>query len=112
MGGDRQAEIAAEYWCKRLAGRPASFAGPEYSTKTRKVAILTADTPATAPAGDSCCRCCRSATTTPPSCSSTPPTPRPRPRQSTTMMAQLRRDGITSVLWFSDPIAPVYATAR
>ena len=32
MDGTRQAQFTSEYWCKRLNGKPASFAGPDVKT--------------------------------------------------------------------------------
>jgi hypothetical protein len=112
MGGDRQAEIAAEYWCKRMAGRPAQFAGSEFTTKTRKVAILTADTPATAPNGRHLLSLLQKCDHNSPELQLYSSNTSTAASQSTSTMAKLHSDGVTSVLWFSDPIAPVYATAQ
>lgn len=112
MGGDRQAEIAAEFWCKRMAGRTASFGGTEFTTKTRRVAILTADTPATAPAGRYLLSLLQKCDRNSPRLQLYSSNTSTAATQSTSTMAKLRRDGVTSVLWFSDPIAPVYATSQ
>jgi len=112
MGGDRQADIVAEYWCKRLANRPARYAGVELAGRTRKVAIMAADTPMTAPNARRLLallnRCDRNSPELRLYSSDTSTAA----SQSTTTMAELHRDGVTSVLWFSDPIAPVYGTKQ
>jgi hypothetical protein len=112
MGGDRQAEIAAELWCKRLAGRPAQYAGGELTGRTRKVAILTADTPATAPNGRHLLSLLQKCDRNGPQLQLYSSNTGTAATQSTSTMAKLRRDGVTSVLWFSDPIAPVYAASQ
>ncbi|MDQ6748556.1 MAG: hypothetical protein M3010_10705, partial [Candidatus Dormibacteraeota bacterium] len=46
MGGDSQAVITGEYWCKKLANKKARFAGDAaLQVTTRKLAIVTIDTP-------------------------------------------------------------------
>ena len=112
MGGDRQAEIAAEYWCKQLANRPAKFAGSELKGKPRKVAVLTADTPMTAPNGRKLLSLLQKCDKNSPKLQLYSSNTSTAASQSTTTMAQLHRDGVTSILWFSDPIAPVYATKQ
>jgi hypothetical protein len=112
MGGDRQADLAAEYWCKRMANRPARFAGAELAGRTRKVAILTADTPMTAPNGRRLLSLLQKCDRNSPQLQLYSSNTSTAASQSTTTMAQLHRDGVTSVLWFSDPIAPVYATTQ
>lgn len=112
MGGDRQADLAAEYWCNRMANRPARFAGAELATKTRKVAIMTADTPMTAPNGRRLLSLLKKCDHNSPQLQLYSSNTSTAASQSTTTMAQLHRDGVTSVLWFSDPIAPVYATKQ
>ncbi len=112
MGGDRQAEIAAENWCKRLANRPARYAGGALAGKTRKVAIMTADTPMTAPNGRRLLSLLQKCDTNGPQLQLYSSNTSTAASQSTTTMAQMQRDGVTSVLWFSDPIAPVYATKQ
>jgi hypothetical protein len=112
MGGDRQADLAAEHWCKRMANKPAKFAGAEMAAKTRKVAIMTADTPMTAPNGRRLLQLLRKCDRNSPQLQLYSSNTSTAASQSTTTMAQLHRDGVTSVLWFSDPIAPVYATKQ
>jgi hypothetical protein len=112
MGGDRQAEIAAEYWCKQLANRPAKFAGSELAAKPRKVAIMTADTPMTAPNGRKLLSLLQKCDKNSPKLQLYSSNTSTAASQSTTTMAQLHRGGVTSILWFSDPIAPVYATKQ
>jgi hypothetical protein len=111
MGGDKQADIAAEYWCKRLANRPARYGGSDVVGKPRKVAVLAADTPGTAPAARRLLSRLQECDRNGPSLQLYSSSTVTAATQSSTTMAQLRRDGVTSVLWFSDPIAPVYATA-
>ena len=112
MGGDYQSDLAAEHWCKQLANRPAAFAGADLTGKTRKVAILTADTPMTAPNGRRLLSLLKKCDHNDPQLQLYSSNTSTAASQSTSLMAQLHRDGVTSVLWFSDPIAPVYATAQ
>jgi hypothetical protein len=114
MGGDFQAEITGEYWCKKLAGKPARFAGDQFGsqlrTKPRKAAIITQDTAVNKPSGqhlaDVIKRCdpnfdMRDFMTYSPDISTAT-------EQANTQVAQLKADGVTSVLFFGDPIAPMY----
>ncbi|MEA2682565.1 MAG: hypothetical protein QOK05_893, partial [Chloroflexota bacterium] len=116
MGGDSQAEITGEYWCKRLANKPAKFAGDEpgstLRTKVRKVAIITQDTPVNKPSGqhlaDVIHKCdpnfdMRDFIQYSPDISTAT-------QQANTQVAQLKADNVTSVLFFGDPIAPLYFT--
>ena len=112
MGGDRQADLAAEFWCKQLAGKPAAFAGSELKGKTRKVAIMTADTPMTAPSARRLLGLLKKCDSNGPQLQLYSSNTSTAASQSTTTMAQLHRDGVTSVLWFSDPIAPVYGSKQ
>ncbi len=111
MGQDEQAAFAAEYWCKKLANLPARFAGdPLLQRLPRKVAIVADDLDILRPALDELeagiDRCDRNGaqmalysldTST-------------AVAQSTTLMAKLKGENVTTILWAGDPIFPVFGT--
>ena len=114
MSGDLQAVLTAEWWCKKLAKKPAQFAGApdpgttDLRTQTRKVAVVVAgysveEEPAVHLTSliNQCAP--NSAETITYASDTTTAT-----QQATTQVNKMQSDGITSVLWFSDPIAPVY----
>jgi hypothetical protein len=111
-GGDRQADIAAEFWCNQMANRPAAFAGTGLKGTLRKAAILAPDTPVTAPPARRLLALLDKCDHNHPQLELYSSNTSTAASQSTTTMAQLRQDGVTSVLWFSDPIAPVYGTKQ
>jgi len=112
MGGDTQAEITGAWYCKRLAGKPARFAGtPSLKSKTRKVVVTYPDTAVTTPAAhhlESIIKSCAgsSAVVDGPYSSNTATAT----QQATTNTAKYKAAGATTVLWMSDPIAPAYGT--
>ncbi|MFN2465336.1 MAG: hypothetical protein ABR598_03620 [Candidatus Dormibacteria bacterium] len=111
MGGDSQAQITAEYWCKKLEGKPARFAGDAVmKTKTRKLAVVTIDTPFNKPSAQHLvdlvnhCDPNGARLETYASDITTATT------QANTTVHNLSTAGITSVFFFGDPIAPLYFT--
>jgi hypothetical protein len=114
MGGDAQAQITGEYWCKKLAGKPARFAGDPaglLQQMTRRVAIAVPQYDVTLESANHLAAIinnCAPNTAEVISYSSDTTT---ATSQATTQVAQEVQDHITSILWFSDPIAPVYGTA-
>ena len=111
MGGDSQAEITAEYWCKKLEGKKARFAGDAtLQAKTRKLAIVTIDTPFNKPAAqhlaDLVSKCDpNGAHIELYSSNITTAT-----QQANTTVHNLSAGGYTSIFFFGDPIAPLYFT--
>ena len=117
MSGDLQAVLTAEWWCKKLANKNAQFAGaPDPGTtdlrnEKRKVAIAVAGYTVEEEPADHLAslinQCApNSAEVITYSSDTTTST-----QQATTQVNKMQSDGITSVLWFSDPIAPVYGLA-
>ena len=112
MGGDTQAEITGAWYCKRLAGKPAKFAGSaSLKSKTRKVVVIYPNTATTTPAAhhlESIIKSCAgsSAVVDGPYSSDTSTAA----QQSTTNVAKYKAAGCTTALWMSDPIAPAYGT--
>ena len=111
MGQDEQATFASEYWCRKLANLPARFAGdPLLKRLPRKVAIVADDLDTLRPALDELKagidRCDHTGaeidlysldTST-------------AVAQSTTLMAKLKGENVTTILWAGDPIFPVFGT--
>jgi hypothetical protein len=113
MGGDFQAEITGEYWCKKLANKPARFAGDPtgvLQTQTRKVAIVVPQYDVTVESANhlaAIINACAPNSAEIVSYSSDTTT---ATAQATNDVAKEKQHGDTSILWFSDPIAPVYGT--
>jgi hypothetical protein len=112
MGGDTQAQITGTWYCKRLAGKPARFAGQaSLRSKTRKVVVIYPDTAVTTPAAhhlESIIKGCAgsSAVVDGPYSSNTSTAA----QQATTNTSKYKAAGVTTALWMSDPIAPAYGT--
>ncbi len=112
MGGDTQAQITGTWYCNRLAGKPARFAGQaSLKTKTRKVVVIYPDTATTTPAAhhlESIIKGCAgsSAVVDGPYSSNTATAA----QQSTTNVSKYKAAGATTALWMADPIAPAYGT--
>jgi hypothetical protein len=112
MGGDTQAEITGTWYCNRLAGKPARFAGSAtLKQKTRKVVVIYPDTATTTPAAhhlESIIKGCAgsSAVVDGPYSSNTATAA----QQATTNTSKYKAAGATTALWMSDPIAPAYGT--
>ena len=110
MGGDFQAQLTGEYWCKKLAGAKARYAGSaDLQTQTRKAGIFFAQTAVnTEPAQRlaSILQGCGVATSLAPYS----PDTATASQQATSQVAKLKGDGVTSVLFFGDPIAPAFFT--
>src|SRR3954469_11155938 len=112
MGGDVQAEITGTWYCRRLAGKKARFAGDAaLKAKTRKVSVVYPDSAQTTPSAQHLMsiikKCAGSNAVYDGKYSSDTST---AAQQATTNTANTKAAGVTSVLWFSDPIAPAYGT--
>ena len=112
MGGDVQAEFAGSWYCRRLAGHKAQYAGDAgLRAKTRKVVVIYPDTPQTTPAAEHLeaiiKKCAGSSAVVDGKYSSDTST---AAQQATTNTAKYKAAGVTTSLWFSDPIAPAYGT--
>jgi hypothetical protein len=111
MGGDAQAELTGEYWCKRLAGHKAQYAGSaDLKAKVRKAAVFYPATDVnTEPAKhlQSLLKACGTEVVDMPYS----PDTATAASQATSQAAQARSSGATSILFFADPIAPAYSTS-
>ncbi len=112
MGGDTQAEITGRWICQRLAGRKAIHAGDaSMHDKVRKFSVTYPDTPQTTPAAQHLMRiissCAGSDAVVDGKYSSDTST---AAQQATTNTAQTKSQGVTTIVWMSDPIAPAYGT--
>jgi hypothetical protein len=114
MDGDTQATIAGEYYCKELAGRKAIYAGEaSLRAKTRTAEILVDDTPEHVEAAqrlqaviDRCDPAQGAVVKT------FSPDTGQAVVQSTTLASQAKQSGITTLLYFTDPVLPVYLTPQ
>jgi hypothetical protein len=112
MGGDVQAEFAGTWYCRRLAGHKAKYAGDStLRLQTRKVVVAYPDTPETTPAAQHLmsiiAKCAGANGVLDGKYSSNTATATLQARTNT---AKYKNEGATSILWFSDPIAPAYGT--
>jgi len=112
MGGDTQADITGRWICQRLANKNARFAGDANLKATpRKFAVTYPNTATTTPSAkrlENIIKGCNKAGVVDSPYSSDTST---AAQQATTNTAQLKSAGVTSVVWFSDLIAPAYGTA-
>ena len=112
MGGDFQADLAGEYWCKKLAGKPARYAGDAaLRAKTRKAGVLYPDTAANKGPALRLAAIMRRCGTEVVEVAYSPDTATAN-QQATSQVARAKAEGVTSALLFSDPIAPVFMTKQ
>jgi len=115
MDGTRTARNLAEYWCKKMQGKPANLAGdPTMRTTKRKVGIITQDYEATRKnavdflryvSGEMCGS--PSETTSP---FYTPSDITKASEIAPTAMEKMDTEGVTSVVMMTDPIGPRFFT--
>jgi hypothetical protein len=123
MSGTRDVTLLAEYYCKKMVGQPVKYAGPDVLTfngltappPKRKVAILYPATNGDPTEADSANLFIDLISGK--MCGSKADGAEGLPyqsdintaqQQSTTQVAQLKQDHITTVVCFCDPIAPVF----
>jgi hypothetical protein len=110
MGGDAQAKLTGEYWCKKLAGKKARYAGSsDLRDKVRKAAVFYPETEVnTEPAKhlEAIIRGCGTEVVDVPYS----PDTATASSQATSQVASAKNAGATSVLYFSDPIGPAFGT--
>ena len=110
MGGTTQARITGEWWCRRMAGQKARYAGdPALRVQTRKAAISHPDADVNrGPAAELAriLRGCGTEVVDSPYSSNTATAA----RQASTSVARMKAANVTSVLFFSDPISPAFGT--
>ncbi len=110
MGGDFQATLTGEYWCKKLAGKKAKFAGtPDLQAKVRKAVVSYPQTEVNvAPARrlqEIMRKCGTEVVDLPYS-----PDTTTAAQQSRSQIQKAKDSGATSYLYFADPIAPAFGT--
>jgi hypothetical protein len=114
MDGDTQAELTGEWYCRQLANRKASYAGEaDLRNKPRSAEVLTEDTPEHVEAAQRLAatinRCDHGGGATVKAYS---PDTGQAVVQSTTLASQAKQNGITTLLYFTDPVFPVYLTPQ
>jgi hypothetical protein len=110
MGGDTQAELTGEYWCKKLAGKKARFAGSAgLRAKIRKAAVFYPQTDVNTEPAQHLEKIMRGCGTQVVDVPYSPDTATAS-SQATSQVAQAKNSGATSVLYFADPIAPAFGT--
>jgi hypothetical protein len=111
MGGSQQAKLAGEYWCKKLAGKPARYAGdPNLRTKPRKLGIVTPDAPVNTKSAEELAGIVRKCDPNGAEISTYASDTTRAGEQSIASTARFKNDGVTTVMYFSDPIGPVFGT--
>ncbi len=111
MGGTTQAGLTGEWWCKRMAGaQKARYAGSDdLRAKIRKVAISHPDAEVNKGPADELARIikgCGTQVVDAPYSSNTATAA----SQANTTVARLKAEGVTSVLYFSDPLSPAFTS--
>jgi hypothetical protein len=114
MDGDTQAQLAGEWYCKELANRKAIYAGEaDLRGKPRAAEVLTEDTPEHVETAQRLAaiinHCDHGGGATVKTYS---PDTSQAVVQSTTLASQAKQNGITTILYSSDPIFPVYLTPQ
>jgi hypothetical protein len=110
MGGDAQARITGEYWCKKLAGKKARFAGSaNLRDKVRKAAVFYPQTSVNTEPAKHLQAILKSCGTEVVDVPYSPDTATAS-SQATSQVASAKNAGATSVLYFSDPIGPAFGT--
>jgi hypothetical protein len=114
MDGDTQAVLTGEMYCKQLANGKAAFAGDAaLRTAQRKAEILVPDNPETVSAAQhlqsivNSCDHGGGATVKTYSQDTSQAA-----SQSTTLASQAKQSGITSLIYFTDPIMPIFFTPQ
>jgi hypothetical protein len=114
MDGDTQAVLTAEFYCKTLANQNARYAGDgSLRGMARKAAILVPDSEGTVAAAQHMQSlindCDRGGGATIKTYSQDTSQ---AASQATTLASQTKQSGITTLLYFTDPIFPVYFTRQ
>ena len=114
MDGDTQAELTGEWYCKQLANRKATYAGEaDLRGKPRAAEVLTEDTPEHVETAQRLAaiinKCDHGGGATVKAYS---PDTGQAVVQSTTLASQAKQNGITTLLYFTDPVFPVYLTPQ
>lgn len=115
MDGTRTARNVAEYWCKKMAGKPAALAGdPAMRVTRRKVGIITQDFPVTRANAIEFVRlvtggmCGEARDAAKPIY--TPSNIAIAQQTANTAIQKLKAEGVTTLVIMSDPIGPRFFT--
>lgn len=113
MDGDTQATLTGEFYCKRLANAKAAYAGDAaLRGQARKALILVPDSEFTVAAAQRLQsvinRCDKVGATIKTYAQDTSQAA----SQSTTLASQAKQSGITTILWFTDPVLPIFLTPQ
>jgi hypothetical protein len=113
MGGSQQAKLAGEYWCKKLAGKPARYAGSDsLKSKLRKAAIVTPDPPVNTKSAEELARIIRRCDKNGAVVSTYASDTARAGEQAIATTARFKTDGITTVIYFGDPVGPIFGTGQ
>ena len=116
MDGDQSAAMLAEYYCKKLAGKPASQSGrvihPTIGGRTtpRKVGILAPDRDTDALVAETMRRQIAQCAGHNPTVIKYSPDINQASRDSEAISQRLVSDGVTTVICFCDPVTPIFFT--
>ena len=114
MDGDTQAVLAGEFYCKQLANQNAQFAGDAaLRSKPRSAQILVPDsegTVATAQRLQAIINSCDTAGGA--TIKTYSQDTSQAASQTTTLASQAKQNGITTLLYFTDPVMPIYLTPQ
>ncbi|MBW3668756.1 MAG: hypothetical protein KY443_06035, partial [Actinobacteria bacterium] len=115
MDGTRTTQNLADYWCKKLQGKNATLAGdPTFHTKRRKVGIVTQNYEYTKRNAVDFVNAVRGGMCGEPGDAAEPvytPSDIGQAQQTAhTAMHKLKEDGVTTVVFLSDPIGPRFFT--
>jgi hypothetical protein len=110
MGGDVQAELTGEYWCKKLARKKARYAGSaDLQALPRKAAVFYPQTEVNTEPAQHLEKILKGCGTEIVDVPYSPDTATAS-SQATSQVAAAKNAGATSVLYFADPIAPAFGT--
>jgi hypothetical protein len=114
MDGDTQAELTGEWYCKELANRKATYAGSaSLRAKARTAEILVEDTPEHVAAAQHLASIINNCDHGGGAIIKTfSPDTSQAVIQTTTLASQAKQSGITTLLYFTDPVLPVFLTKQ
>ncbi len=113
MDGDTQAVLAGEFYCKQLANSKAAYAGyADLRGAPRKARSWCPTPSATSPPRSTCSRSSTSATRGAAVIKTYSQDTSQAASQATTLASQAKQSGITTLLYFTDPILPIYFTPQ
>jgi hypothetical protein len=111
MGGQFQAEITASYWCTKLKGLPAKYAGDAaLRVKKRKAAVVVPEYEYNKKSGQALVDLINKCDPGGAIISSYSSDTTTAESQAIANIAKYRQENVTSILWFSDPVAPAYGS--